>query len=67
MQGNTNRRIVVQTSPGIKQDPISKLNNAKRAGRVSQGVEYLLNKYEAPGSTPSTASHRKKFKIIQHW
>jgi hypothetical protein len=32
MQGSTNRRIMVQSGPGIKRDPISKITNTKRAG-----------------------------------
>jgi hypothetical protein len=38
---STNRRIMVQTFPGIKCDPISILNNAKRAGGLPQVVELL--------------------------
>jgi hypothetical protein len=29
MQESTNRRIMVQPCPGIKQDPISKITNVK--------------------------------------
>jgi hypothetical protein len=29
---HTNRRIMVQAQPGIKQQPISKITNTKRAG-----------------------------------
>jgi hypothetical protein len=32
----------VQTSPGIKQDSISKITSDKRAGRVAQVVEHCL-------------------------
>jgi hypothetical protein len=32
MQGNMNRMIMVQTHPGTKWDPISKITNLKRAG-----------------------------------
>jgi hypothetical protein len=32
-QRSTNRRMVVRTGPGIKQDPISKITNTKRGGR----------------------------------
>jgi hypothetical protein len=39
MQGSTNRRTVVQGSPGIKQDPISKIIKAKSSDRVAQKVE----------------------------
>jgi hypothetical protein len=34
--GSPNKRITVQASPGIKQDPISKITNAKTAVRVAQ-------------------------------
>jgi hypothetical protein len=39
MWGSTNRRIMVQHDPGIKQDLISKITNTKRAGGVAQVVE----------------------------
>jgi hypothetical protein len=39
MQGSINRRTVVQGSPGIKQDPTSKIIKAKRSDRVAQMVE----------------------------
>jgi hypothetical protein len=32
--GNINRRIVIQDSPSIKLDPISKITNTKKAGGV---------------------------------
>jgi hypothetical protein len=48
--GNTNRRIVVQAGPGIKQDPISKITNTKKAGNMVQKVEYLPNKHQALSS-----------------
>jgi hypothetical protein len=38
MQGSTYRRIAVQAGLGIKQDPISKITKAKRAGRVAQVI-----------------------------
>jgi hypothetical protein len=41
MQGSTNRRFSFQVSPGIKQDPVSKISNAKRTGRKAKVVEYL--------------------------
>jgi hypothetical protein len=31
-QGSTNRRIIVQAGPAIKQDPISKITTAKGLG-----------------------------------
>jgi hypothetical protein len=42
MQVSTNRRIVIQADSGIRQDPISKITNAKRDGRVAQVEEHLL-------------------------
>jgi hypothetical protein len=45
---------MVQAGPGINQDTISKITNAKRAGRVAQVVEHLPSKLEAFSSTPST-------------
>jgi hypothetical protein len=40
-QGNTNRRMAVQAGQGIKRDTISKITNAKKAGRDIQVVEPL--------------------------
>jgi hypothetical protein len=42
MQESTKRKIVVQDSPGIQQDPISKINIAKRAGYMAQVVDACL-------------------------
>jgi hypothetical protein len=41
--------------PGKKQDPISKIANAKRLRGVAQVVEHLPSKHEASSSNPSTA------------
>jgi dihydroxyacid dehydratase/phosphogluconate dehydratase len=38
------RRIMAQTGLIIKQDPILKITDIKRAGGVSQVVEHLLRK-----------------------
>jgi hypothetical protein len=45
-QGSTNRSMVVQASLGIKQDPISNITKAQRAGGVVQMVENLLSQPE---------------------
>jgi hypothetical protein len=45
-------KIMVQASPGIKQDPISKITTGKRAGSVIQVVEHLPSKHESLGSIP---------------
>jgi hypothetical protein len=50
MMENTNRRITVQAGLGIKQDAVSKTNNTKRAGGVTQVVEYLPSNHK--GSNP---------------
>jgi hypothetical protein len=42
--GINNRRIVVQGSPSIRQDPISKITRATRAGDMAQVVEHLPRK-----------------------
>jgi hypothetical protein len=39
MQVSTNQRIAVQAGPGIKQESISKVTNAKRAGKMTEVVE----------------------------
>jgi hypothetical protein len=54
-------RIIVQTNPGKKQDPISKIYRAKRAGSVVQGVEHLPSKCETLSSTPVPQKEKKKF------
>jgi hypothetical protein len=43
--------MVVQASQSIKQDPLSKTANTKRAGRVVQMEEHLHSKHKAPSST----------------
>jgi hypothetical protein len=59
MQGCTNKRIVVQASPGIKQDLISKITRAKRVKSIAQVVEHLPSKHEAPSSNPSIVKENK--------
>jgi hypothetical protein len=54
--GGTNRRIVVQPSPGKKtQDPIQKITKAKKGWDMTQVVECLPSSYKALSSNPSTA------------
>jgi hypothetical protein len=50
------RRIAVQGQPrqNILGDPILKIANTKRGGRVAQVVERLCNKQEAWSSSQST-------------
>jgi tagatose-1,6-bisphosphate aldolase non-catalytic subunit AgaZ/GatZ len=55
--GSTNRKIVVQAHMGIKQDPISKTTNAKRAGRVARVIEQVVGPEFKP---PSTAKNKQK-------
>jgi hypothetical protein len=55
IQGSTNRRIIIQVSLGIKQDPTSKIANMKRAGKVAQEVEQLSSKCKALTSILSIA------------
>jgi hypothetical protein len=43
-QEASTRRIVVQAGQDRKQDPISKITRAKRAGGVDQAVEHLPRK-----------------------
>jgi hypothetical protein len=49
----------MQACSGIEQDPIPKITNAKRAGRVAQGVEYLPNKFKALSSTLQYCKKKK--------
>jgi hypothetical protein len=58
--GSTNRRITVQAGLGIKQDPISKIINAERAGGVIQVVELLPSKHKTLISTFSTTKKKKR-------
>jgi hypothetical protein len=41
MQESINRIVVQADQEHIKQDPISKITNAKRADRVTQVIEHL--------------------------
>jgi hypothetical protein len=60
MVGITYRKIIVETSPGIKltQDLISKITRTKGDGGVAQAIECLLSKHEALSLNPSIS---KKF------
>jgi hypothetical protein len=49
----------------LKQDPISKITNKKRAGRVSQVVEYLPSKCETLSSTHSSQGKKRKKEMIR--
>jgi hypothetical protein len=53
------RRLKVQSGPGKKPDPISKITRVKRAGSVTQEVACLSNKHEALSSNLSTAKKKK--------
>jgi hypothetical protein len=57
-QESTNKRIVVQAGPGTKQNPTSKITNAKRA----QVVACLPTKHKALSSNPTP---QKKMKILK--
>jgi hypothetical protein len=46
-QGSTNRRIVVQAIPGIKQDCVSKTTNTKEASGIAQMVQCMSSKGKA--------------------
>jgi hypothetical protein len=58
---------MVQAGLGKKQDPVSKINRAKRAGRVAQMVEYLPNKCAALSSNSSTTTTTKKKNLSFMW
>jgi hypothetical protein len=45
-------RIAVQVGLGTKQDLLSKITRAKRAGGVANAVEPLLSKLKALSSNP---------------
>jgi hypothetical protein len=62
LQRIINRIIWIKASLGIKPDPISKITNRKRAGRVVQVVECLPSKHQALSSTPVPPKKEKKKK-----
>jgi hypothetical protein len=58
--GSISRRLTVQPSPDIKQDPISKITRAKWTSGVAPVVERMPNKCKALSPIPSTITHTKK-------
>jgi hypothetical protein len=58
--GSRNKRTLEQSSPGIKQESISKITRAKRVHRVALLVEYLSSKCKNLTSTPSMEKNEKK-------
>jgi hypothetical protein len=56
--GNVNK-IVVQACLGTNSSSISKINKAKRAEGMAQGVESLPSMCEAVCSSPVTATKKK--------
>jgi hypothetical protein len=54
--GSINRKMTIKVCLGIKRDPLSKINKAKRAGGVAQVVEHLPHNCEALNSNPNTHS-----------
>jgi hypothetical protein len=59
LQGSTNKRILVQASPGLKWDPVSNITNTTRAEDMPQLVDRLPSKHEVLSSNISTATHKK--------
>jgi hypothetical protein len=49
---STNKRIMVQSDPCIKRDPIAKISNTKRADGMAQVVECLPSEYVGPEFNP---------------
>jgi hypothetical protein len=47
---------MIQSSLGKKQDPVSKITRAKRAGGVAQAVEHLPGKLKAKKSKHKTGT-----------
>jgi hypothetical protein len=52
--------VTVLASPGKKQDPISEITKAKKAGGVAQVLELLPSKCKSPSQTPLPAQKRQK-------
>jgi hypothetical protein len=48
---------MVQAKLSKKEDPMSKITRAKRAGGVTEEVEHLPSKQKAPSSSLSTAKN----------
>jgi hypothetical protein len=64
--------VTVLASPGKKQDPISEITKAKKAGGVAQVLELLPSKCKSPSQTPlPKKTERKKEKrkcgIFTQW
>jgi dihydroxyacid dehydratase/phosphogluconate dehydratase len=56
---------VVQAGLGKKLDPMSKITRVKRAGGVTQVIEYLPSKNKILSSNPSTTQKKKKLCHLQ--
>jgi hypothetical protein len=56
--GAINRRITIQPSPVIMQDPMSKITKSKRVGEMVQVVEHLPGKCKVLSFHPQY--HQKK-------
>jgi hypothetical protein len=63
-QGSTMRRATAQAGPGTKQDPISK-KKYKKAGTVTQVVEYLPSKCKALNLNHSTTKQKQNQKTLE--
>jgi hypothetical protein len=61
--GSINRRIEVQAGPSKKQNPVSEITKAKRAGSVAQVVEFLPSKLKSLSSNPELQKN-KYIKVI---
>jgi hypothetical protein len=63
-------RITIQTCPGLKQDPISKITNAKRGVVVvtdSHLVGHLPSKHKALSQLPSTKNFGECSSMVEHF
>jgi hypothetical protein len=58
-KGSLRKRITVQADLGINTRPYLKNNKTKRAGGVTQVVEYLPSKCKVLSSNPSTKKKRQ--------
>jgi hypothetical protein len=50
---------MVQASPGIRQERVSKITKAKRVGGMAKVIEHLPSKWEALRSNPGTAKRKE--------
>jgi hypothetical protein len=59
-RGSINRRIGSRLSWSLKEDPISRITNTERAGRVAQEVDHLTSKPQDAEFNPQYCTPKNK-------